>query len=88
MKINEIILLSEKIVDSSWLSDIRYDRKPRSQADKKSKTPKFSDVIITLRDGHKYTVHDVPYKVYRMWVTAPSRGVFWHKNIKNQYNVT
>lgn len=88
MIVSDIIPLTEKIVDSTWLMDIKYDRKPRSEQEKKSKVPKVSDVIITLRDGHRYTVHNVPYKVYREWVTAPSRGVFWHKNIKNAYVVS
>ena len=88
MLISHIIPFTEKVVDSSWLMDIRYDKKPRADIDKRSKVPAVSDVIITLRDGHKYTVHGVPYKVYRQWVTAPSRGVYWHKNIKNQYQVT
>lgn len=88
MLISQVILLTEKIIDSTWLMDIRYDRKPRADTDKRTKVPAVSDVTITLRDGHKYTVHGVPYKVYREWVTAPSRGQYWHKNIKNTYQIT
>lgn len=88
MRISDIIRLDEKTVDSSWIRDVRYERKPKTQDGKRSRAPAFSDVLITVADGRRYTVHGVPYKLYRQWVTSPSQGQFWHKFIKNQYQVT
>lgn len=94
MKINEIIQLTEKDIDSSWLSQVNYGqyyrafKKDRTPEQLKKNAPKTSDVIITVRDGRRYTVHDVPHAVYKAWVASPSKGQFWHRFIRDRYNIT
>jgi hypothetical protein len=94
MKINEIIELDEKTVDSSWISRVDYGqyyrdlKKDRSQDQNKKSAPKVSDVIITVKDGRKYTVHDVPHSVYKNWAKAPSKGQFWHRFIRDRYRIS
>ncbi len=87
MLISELLPLTEKIVDSSWISDVTYIRPKRTDDERKSKVPKKADVRITVKDGRTYTVKDVPYQVYRNWQRAESKGSFWHKFINNKYVV-
>lgn len=35
--------------------------------------------------GDIYIYYDVPVKVYRRWVVAPSKGHFFHKYIRNNF---
>ena len=87
MLINQIIPLTEKVVDSSWIADVTYKRNKRDPEEKRDRSPKFSDVTITTRDGRKYTVKRVPYMLYVNWQKSPSKGQFWHQHIKDKYEV-
>jgi hypothetical protein len=77
MRLRDIQRIDEKKVKSVWLKDVKYIGRK-----------KIGNVSITIRDGSSYTVHNVPYDVYRQWVISPSKGQYWHKNIKNQYEVS
>ena len=49
------------------------------------------DVYTQFKDtnggpGDIYVYYDVPVKVYRRWVTSPSKGHYFWKNIRNQFN--
>lgn len=48
------------------------------------------DVIVQFKDakggpGDIYRLYDVPIKLYRQWVTAPSKGHFYWKYLRNDY---
>lgn len=87
MLISELLPLTEKIVDSSWIADVTYIKPKRSDDEKRSRAPKKSDVKILVRDGRSYTVKGVPYMLYRNWQKAESKGQFWHRFIKDKYQV-
>lgn len=87
MRINDIIPLTEKVVDSSWIADVTYKRVKRDPNEKRDRTPKFSDVTITTRDGRKYIIKKVPYMLYVNWQKSSSKGQFWHQHIKGKYEV-
>jgi hypothetical protein len=74
MKMSEIII-NEVPVISSWISDLTLV-KGRS-----------GDVTMALGNGNRYSVKGVGAQLYSQWAAAPSKGIFWHENIKNQFPV-
>ena len=74
MKINEIILFEQPVI-SSWISDLTLV-KGRS-----------GDVTMALGNGRRYLVKGIGSRLYTQWLNAASKGSFWHKNIRNQYQV-
>ena len=73
MRFSEIVYLFEDAVVSSWLADLSY---------------KNGNVTLTTADGRLYTVYDVPENVFDAWLNAPSKGQFFHKQIKDRYIVS
>jgi hypothetical protein len=67
-------LLMEVKVDSSWISELVYNRPNK---------------ILTLKllSGRTYLVYNVSRRLFDKWKMAPSRGRFWHLFIKMKYRV-
>lgn len=74
MKLNEIILKEESVL-SSWISDLFLV------------SGSNGDITIVLGNGRRYSVKNVGNQIYQQWLKSPSKGQFWHKNIKDKYNV-
>lgn len=74
MKINEIIIKEVPVI-SSWIANITRVKGPSR------------NITMTLGNGKKYSVKNVDNRVYRNWIRAPSKGQFWHQNIKNNYDI-
>ena len=56
---------------------------------RKAKAP-IGDIIVQFKDKHGgpgdiYMLYDVPVNVYRRWVSAPSKGHFYWKYLRNNY---
>lgn len=64
------IELYESPVLSSWIEDLEFVAPSR--------------VIMTLLNGYQYTVGGVNRALYTQWMSAPSKGKFWHRRIKNR----
>lgn len=73
MRINEI-LVNEEPVLSSWISDLTLQNNER-------------DVTMALGNGRRYAVYNVGPQNYTAWVRSPSKGKFWHSNIKGKFVV-
>lgn len=69
----KIAEVTEAPVVSSWITDITL-------ADDDS-------VTVALNDGKRYRVEAVGDAVYQQWLTAPSKGRFFHEQIKDNYEV-
>ena len=65
--------VTEAPVESSWITDITL-------ADDGS-------VTVALNDGKRYSVEGVGDAVYQQWMNAPSKGKFFHEQIKDNYEV-
>jgi len=75
MKINEIErMLDEEAVFSSWIDDLSLTKDGSG------------DVLMTLHSGRRYVVSGVGKPLYLEWVSALSKGKFWHSDIKNYHN--
>lgn len=73
MRLFEIKQIDEVSVMSSWIADLSY---------------KGDSVIMTLMNGRTYRVGGVPEGMYRQWVKAPSKGKFWHSDIRGNYRAS
>jgi hypothetical protein len=74
MRLEQIEPIAEVSVISSWIQDLDY----------------IGDnvVLMTLNNGRQYRVLGVGEGLFRQWVSAPSKGKFWHSNIKGNYRVS
>ncbi len=65
--------LDEEAVLSSWIEDLAID--------------KDGDVLMSLHSGRSYVIQNLGKDTYQTWISAGSKGKFWHSNIKNNYQV-
>lgn len=72
MKIKE--LLYEKPVQSSWITDLIYNRPNK---------------ILTMRlsNGKTYSVFGISRRIFEKWTQAASKGRYFQNNIRNIYQV-
>jgi len=73
MRANEI--LNEKPVESTWISDILYNRPNRT-------------VTMRLSNGKSFSIPGVSRTGFEKWLKSPSKGAYFHNFIKNQYLIT
>ncbi len=73
MKISEILF--EKAVESSWISNLTYNRPNR---------------VLTMRisNGRIYSIPGITRKGFEGWAHSPSKGRYFHHNIKDNYQVS
>lgn len=43
------------------------------------------ELDITFESGGTYTYFDVPDSLYKAFLSAPSKGQFFHKNIRDKF---
>lgn len=70
MRASEII--NEKAVQSSWITNLTYNRPDR---------------ILTMRlsNGRAYLIRNISRSIFEQWAKAPSKGRYWHTKIKITY---
>lgn len=78
MRIDDIQILTEEAVISSWIADLTFKRNRRNG---------FGDVYMTLNTGRRYVVVRVDEDLFLEWVTSMSKGKFWHSDIRGRYDV-
>jgi hypothetical protein len=66
--------LEEEPVLSSWISDITLQRNGR-------------DATMSLGNGRRYSVLGLGPQLYAAWIAAPSKGKFWHAQVKQKFQV-
>lgn len=42
-------------------------------------------LIVEFTDGTEYDIPNFPPAVLREWLAAPSKGVFWNRNVRGKY---
>lgn len=67
--------LPEKAVQSSWIVDISYNRPNR---------------VLTMRlsNGKAFSIPGITRSQFERWTAAPSKGRYFHDQIKNNYQIT
>lgn len=73
MKISEFLI--EKPVQSTWITDISYNRPNR---------------VITMRlsTGRTYSIPGITRATFEKWTKASSKGRYFHQNIKGIFKAT
>ena len=69
-----IDIINEADVDSTWLNSLDYNEPT-------------GDIIMNTAYGLKYRIKKVPAYVFNLWIKAKSKGIFFHRFIKNHYNI-
>lgn len=72
MRLDELEMIAEVNVISSWIEDLEYED---------------DSVVMTLISGRQYRIHDIDYEIYEEWMKSMSKGKFWHSDIKDFFNV-
>lgn len=72
MKASEI--LNEKPVESSWITDLSYNRP--------NKTLKMS-----LSNGRTYSILGITRTTFERWAASPSKGKYFQDRIRDTYNI-
>lgn len=67
-------ILSEKPVESSWITNLTYNR-----ADRK--------MTMQLSNGRSFTIPAISRSIFERWINSPSKGKFYHANIRGKYEV-
>lgn len=72
MKLIEI--LTEKRVESTWITELLYTRPTRT-------------LTMKLSNGKAFAIAGISRTTFERWLKAPSKGRFWHNAIKGVYKV-
>lgn len=72
MKLAEI--LTEKPVQSSWITDLVYNRPNKT-------------LTMRLSNGRAFSIPGITRTMFERWVKSPSKGQFFHNYIKDSYLV-
>lgn len=73
MRASEI--LNEKPVESSWITDLTYNRPNKT-------------LTMRLSNGKRFSIPGITRGTFEQWAKAPSKGRFFHDRIKNTYEVS
>lgn len=68
-------LLNEKPVESSWITDLLYNRPNK---------------VLTMRlsNGKSYSIPGITRTTFEQWIKSPSKGKFFQDRIRDTYRVT
>jgi len=66
--------ITEKKVESSWISDITYNRPNKT-------------LTMRLQNGNTYTIPASSRTEFEKWVKSGSKGRFFHNSIKPNHEV-
>jgi len=69
-----IEILNEKPVESTWITDLTYNRPNR---------------VLTMRlsNGRTFSISNIARATFERWAGSPSKGTFFHNQIKDSYNI-
>lgn len=70
-----IEFLTEKHVESAWISDLIYNR-PNHR------------LTMRLSNGRSFSIPGISRTTFERWAKYPSKGQFFHQFIKDKYQIT
>lgn len=67
-------IITEKPVESTWITDLTYNRPNR---------------VSTMRisNGRSFSISGITRNMFERWNKAESKGQFYHQHIKDVYNI-
>ncbi len=73
MKASEI--LCEKPVESSWITDLVYNRPNKT-------------LTMRLSNGMSYSIPGITRTTFERWVKSPSKGRYFQQQIRDTYQIS
>lgn len=73
MKLAEILI--EKPVQSSWITDLVYNRPNKT-------------LTMRLSNGRSFSIPGITRAMFEKWFKSPSKGRFFHDQIRDRYQVS
>lgn len=73
MKVTEF--LTEKPVQSTWITNLTYNRPNKK-------------LTMMLSNGRVFLIPNINRRTFDRWTTSPSKGQFFHNFIKDKYVIT
>jgi len=67
-------ILNEKPVESAWISDLVYNRPNRT-------------LTMRLSNGKTFSIPNITRTMFDRWFNSPSKGRFFHDQIRDNYQV-
>jgi len=68
-------LLNEKPVESSWITDLIYNRPNKT-------------VTMRLSNGMSYSIPGITRTTVERWIKSPSKGRYFQEKIRDTYQVS
>lgn len=68
-------VLNEKAVASTWIVDLMHNRPRR-------------EITMKLSDGKLYRIFGITRTGAEKWIKSPSKGEYFHENIKPYHQIT
>jgi hypothetical protein len=67
-------ILNEKPVQSSWITDLLYNRPNKT-------------ITMRLSNGKAYSIPGITRTGFERWVKSPSKGQYFQEKIRDTYQV-
>ena len=67
-------IINEKPVESSWITDLTYNRPNRT-------------LTMRLSNGNTYSIPGMSRATFEQWTKTPSKGKYFHDRVKYSYDV-
>ena len=68
-------ILTEKPVQSSWITNLTYNRPNKT-------------LTMSLSNGKSFSIPGITRSTFERWVNSPSKGQFFHNFIKDSFLVS
>ena len=67
-------ILNEKAVESTWITNLTYNRPNK---------------VLTMRlsNGRVFSIAGITRTVFEQWIKTASKGRYFHDRIKDTYNI-
>lgn len=68
-------ILNEKPVESSWITDLTYNRPNKT-------------LTMRLSNGRTYSIPGITRTTFERWANSGSKGRYFQDRIRDTYNIT
>jgi hypothetical protein len=89
LEIAESALTGLEELGSEFVSRLRNELEVRTPVDSTAIASITYQIdrtcIVEFTDGSEYDIPNFPPAVLREWLSAPSKGAFWNRNVRGKY---
>lgn len=67
-------ILKEKSVESSWITDLTYNRPNKT-------------LTMRLSNGKVFSIPGITRTTFEQWIKSQSKGRYFHEKVKDNYRI-